>query len=132
MCSFSMAVFRAIVSKKASRKYPPTLLQKHDPSLVQQSIIRLWKLPVKLNKYKFQTSPLFSQVAEEWKKTNKKTQKTKPNSSVELTNNEGVAAGGGPDNHLSVAVCQADEEEGGLIIRELEGSRVICMTDSSI
>jgi len=37
-----------------------------------------------------------------------------------VTSNKGLAAVGGPVIHLSVAFCQADEEEGGLIIRQLE------------
>lgn len=49
-----------------------------------------------------------------------------------LTNKKGLATGGGPGIQPGVAVCQADEEEGGLIISELKGSRVTSMTGSSL
>lgn len=115
MRSFSGAVFKVILCEESSPKSPP-LLQKCDPSLVQGNMVSPWKLNwVKLNNLKVQLLLITSFRPQLLRNYN-----NNKRSAEELKSNKGLAAGGGPDIHLSAVVCQPDEEEGGLLTRKLE------------
>lgn len=113
MRSFSGAVFRVILCEESSKS--PPLLQKCDPSLVQGKMVSPWKLQVKLNNLKVQLLLITSFLPQLLRNYN-----NNKCSAEDLKSNKGLAAGGGPDIHLSAVVCQPDEEEGGLLTRKLK------------